>query len=39
MKICISENILNSIFVEQAVILKLHIPQFFGYGLVLNDTD
>ena len=39
MKICISGNILNSIFVEQAVLLKLHIPQLFGYELVLKDTD
>ena len=36
---CISEKILNSIFVKQAVLLKLHIPQFFGYGLVSKDTE
>ena len=36
---CISENVLHSIFVEEAVLLKLHIPQFFEYGLVSKDTD
>ena len=36
---CISENILNLIFVEQVVLLKLHMPQFFGYRLVSKDTD